>query len=60
MINYYELLEISNSASTEVIRAAYKAGAKRFHPDNYTDEKDKARATEHLKLLNEALVRAHK
>ena len=55
MTNYYELLEVADTASTEVIRAAYKAGVKRYHPDNYTDAKDKARATERLKLLNEAL-----
>lgn len=55
MTNYYELLEVANTASTEVIRAAYKAGVKRFHPDNYENAKDRARATEHLKLLNEAL-----
>lgn len=55
MTDYYELLEVTNTASTEVIRAAYKAGVKKYHPDNYTDAKDKARATEQLKLLNEAL-----
>lgn len=55
MKNYYELLEVSNTASIEIIRAAYKAGVKRYHPDNYAAPDDKARATEHLKLLNEAL-----
>lgn len=55
MTDYYELLEVKNTASIEVIRAAYKAGVKRYHPDNYTDEEDKNWATEQLKLLNEAL-----
>ena len=41
MTDYYELLEVKNTASIEVIRAAYKAGVKRYHPDNYTDEEDK-------------------
>lgn len=55
MTDYYELLEVTSTASVEVIRAAYKAGVKKYHPDNFTSEKDKARATEQLKLLNEAL-----
>lgn len=55
MTDYYELLEVTDTASVEVIRAAYKAGVKKYHPDNFTDTKDKARATEQLKLLNEAL-----
>lgn len=55
MTDYYELLEVTDTASVEVIRAAYKAGVKKYHPDNFTSERDKARATEQLKLLNEAL-----
>lgn len=55
MTDYYELLEVTNTASVEVIRAAYKAGVKKYHPDNFTDTKDKVRATEQLKLFNEAL-----
>jgi hypothetical protein len=55
MTDYYELLEVTDTASVEVIRAAYKAGVKKYHPDNFTNERDKARATEQLKLLNEAL-----
>ena len=42
------MLEVKNTASIEVIRAAYKAGVKRYHPDNYTDEEDKNWATEQL------------
>jgi curved DNA-binding protein CbpA len=30
----YAILEVSRTASPEVIRAAYRAIAKRFHPDN--------------------------
>jgi len=32
--NYYELLEISNTASAEEIRRSYRALAKRHHPDH--------------------------
>lgn len=34
MKNYYEVLEIKEFASQEVIKAAYKALAKKYHPDN--------------------------
>ncbi len=48
-MNYYEILQISPEASDMVIKAAYKALVKQFHPDNgmVGDE-------EKLKLLNEA------
>lgn len=32
-MNYYELLEVSQNASVEVIRAAYKSLMQRYHPD---------------------------
>lgn len=32
-MNYYELLEVSQNASPEVIRAAYKSLMQRYHPD---------------------------
>jgi len=31
---YYEILEVSELASTETIRATYRSLSKRFHPDN--------------------------
>ena len=52
-MNYYELLEISSSASVEVIRNAYKTLAKKYHPDTYKG--DTAFAEEKMKLLNEAV-----
>ena len=52
-MNYYELLEISPSASIEVIRNAYKTLAKKYHPDTYKG--DGAFAEEKMKLLNEAI-----
>lgn len=38
MKNYYEILEIKEFASQEVIKAAYKALAKKYHPDNAMNE----------------------
>lgn len=48
-MNYYELLQITPDASIEVIKAAYKALVKKYHPDN--GHKD---GNEKLQLLNEA------
>ncbi|MEW6164995.1 MAG: DnaJ domain-containing protein [Pseudomonadota bacterium] len=33
MLNYYDVLEVSQNASAEVIRAAYKSLIQRYHPD---------------------------
>lgn len=33
-MTYYELLEIAENASSEVIKAAYKAQVAKYHPDN--------------------------
>lgn len=55
MNNYYDLLEISHTASEEVIRAAYKAKVKQWHPDNFSGEREKEKATKMLQDLNEAL-----
>ncbi len=55
MDNYYDLLEVSHSASEEIIRAAYKAKVKIWHPDNFSGEKEKEKATRILQELNEAL-----
>lgn len=35
MKNYYELLEVSQNASFEVIEKAYKVLAKKYHPDKW-------------------------
>ena len=52
MINYYEILEVSEKASKEVIEKAYKALAKKYHPDlNHDNPKD---AETKMKQLNEA------
>lgn len=51
-MNYYEILEISENASQEVIRMAYKALCKKYHPDVY--QGDKSFAEEKMKKINEA------
>lgn len=55
MNNYYDLLEISYTASEEIVRAAYKAKVKQWHPDNFFAEHEKANATKVLQDLNDAL-----
>lgn len=51
-MTYYEILEISEKASQEVIRMAYKALCKKYHPDVY--QGDKRFAEEQIKKINEA------
>lgn len=51
-MNYYELLEIREDASDEVIKMAYKALLKKYHPDVF--DGDKAFAEEKTKKINEA------
>lgn len=41
-MTYYDLLEIQQSASEEVIKMAYKALVKKYHPDVYKGDKDYA------------------
>ena len=50
--DYYRVLGVSEDAEPEVIEAAFKALAKKYHPDIWRG--DKAFATEKLKSLNEA------
>ena len=39
MKNYYEILEVSENASYEVIEKAYKTLAKKYHPDTWPRDK---------------------
>lgn len=52
MRNYYGILEISEDASQEVIKAVYKALAKKYHPDCYSGDKKYAKKT--MTQINEA------
>jgi len=53
MKNYYDELEVSKTASKEVIEKVYKILAKKYHPDT-TQETDKHAAEEKFKVISEA------
>lgn len=53
MKNYYEILEVNRRASGEVIEKAYRVLAKKYHPDQYSGEKQKY-AEKKMKDINEA------
>ena len=53
MKNYYDLLEVTPKASTEVIEKAYKVLVRKYHPDLYQGE-ERIYAEEKIKDLNEA------
>lgn len=52
MLNYYEILEVSEKASKEVIEKAYKVLAKKYHPDLNQDNKKEAELK--MQKVNEA------
>lgn len=52
--NYYYILEVSKNASQEVIKNAYKALVKKYHPDNFQTEREKKEAEEKIKKVFEA------
>ena len=51
-MTYYEILEVAETASDEVIRMAYKALAKKYHPDVFKG--DPKIAEEKMKQINTA------
>ena len=51
-MTYYDILEVSENASFETIRAAYKALAKKYHPDVFSG--DPLFANEKIKQINSA------
>ncbi|KPM45516.1 hypothetical protein AK830_g1042 [Neonectria ditissima] len=53
--NYYAILEVSDSASTQQIRDAYKRAALKTHPDRVTtDNPERASRTRKFQLVNDA------
>lgn len=50
----YRELQLAPGAEPELVKAAFKALAKKHHPDRFTDPQEKARAEERMKRLNEA------
>lgn len=53
MKTLYEILEVSENASNEIIEKAYKVLAKKYHPDLQTPE-NKKQAENKMKEINEA------
>lgn len=53
MLNLYEILEVSEKASKEVIEKAYHVLAKKYHPDLQGDA-EKQEAERKMKEINEA------
>lgn len=53
MKTLYEILEVSETASKEIIEKAYKTLAKKYHPD-LQETADKEKAEEMMKKINEA------
>lgn len=54
MKNPYEVLGISPSATNEEVRDAYRALARKYHPDNYVDSPLADMAEEKMKEINSA------
>jgi DnaJ-class molecular chaperone len=53
-MDYYEILEVSEKASAEVIERVYKVLAKKYHPDVASSDMPQAEADEKMKRINMA------
>lgn len=56
----YEVLGVARGASDDEIKKAYRSLAKKYHPDNFTDADQRARAEEKMKEINAAYERIQK
>ncbi len=54
MTTYYEILEVSRTASNEVITKAYKVLVRKYHPDLEQDENKKEEMKQKMVMINEA------
>ncbi|MBE6754169.1 MAG: molecular chaperone DnaJ [Ruminococcaceae bacterium] len=55
MTNPYEVLGISSTATDDEVKTAYRALAKKYHPDNFAEAPDLASvASEKMREINEA------
>lgn len=54
MKNYYEILEISQKASQDIIDKIYKVQVKKYHPDLQSSPEGKAKCEAKIKEINEA------
>jgi DnaJ-class molecular chaperone len=57
MKDYYRILQVHQEAEQEVVSAAYKRLAQKYHPDKYTNLLDQQVAEEKMKEINEAYER---
>ena len=55
MKDYYSILHVLPSAEIDVIKAAYKALARKYHPDTFVG--DKAYASKRMQEINDAFGR---
>ena len=52
---YYKALEVSIGANWEIIRTAYKAGMKKYHPDKFSNDIEKQKIAQIIsQKINEA------
>ena len=47
-----EILEISGSYDEKELKIVYRKLAKKYHPDNFKDDKERIKAEEKLKQIN--------